>query len=144
MVQPARKHPLPKPEVAQGQPGIEHKMKNKPVFILDDYKGSGKLQDKVALITGGDSGIGRAIAVHFAREGADVCISYLCEQEDAEETQRLVEAEGRDCLLIPGDVGDPKHCAKLVTQTIKQLGKLDILVNNAAEQHTEERIEDIS
>jgi NAD(P)-dependent dehydrogenase (short-subunit alcohol dehydrogenase family) len=98
----------------------------------------------VALVTGGDSGIGRAIAVHFAREGADVCISYLCEQEDAEETQKLVEAEGRDCLLIPGDVGDPKHCARLVTQTIKQLGKLDILVNNAAEQHTADKIEEIS
>ena len=144
MVQPAKKHPLPTPERAQGQPGLEHAMKNKPVFILDEYQGSGKLQGKVALITGGDSGIGRAVAVHFAREGADVCISYLSEQEDAEETQRLVSAEGRDCLLIPGDVGDPKHCEKLVAQTLKHFGKLDILVNNAAEQHTADKIEDIT
>jgi NAD(P)-dependent dehydrogenase (short-subunit alcohol dehydrogenase family) len=145
MVQPvARKTPLHRPEHHQGQPGSEAQMDNKPVFILDDYRGSQKLQDKVALITGGDSGIGRAIAVHFAREGADVCIAYLCEHRDAEETQRLVEAEGRECLLISGDVGASKHCDKLVAQTIREFGKLDILVNNAAEQHTAENIEDIT
>lgn len=142
--QGARKKPLPQPERDQAQPGIEEDMKNKPVFILDDYQGSGKLKDKVALITGGDSGIGRAVAVHFAREGADVCISYLCEQQDAEETQRLVEAEGGKCLLMPGDVGDPQHCEALVARTLKQFGKLDILVNNAAEQHSADSIEEVT
>jgi NAD(P)-dependent dehydrogenase (short-subunit alcohol dehydrogenase family) len=139
----AKKKPLPRPERDQAQPGIEEDMKNKPVFIHDDYRGSDKLKGKVALITGGDSGIGRAVAVHFAREGADVCIAYLCEHEDAEETQRLVELEGSECLLLPGDVGNPEHCEALVERTLEEFGKLDILVNNAAEQHSADSIEDV-
>ncbi|MDY6983179.1 MAG: SDR family oxidoreductase [Pseudomonadota bacterium] len=144
MSAPAKKKPLPQPERDQAQPGIEEDMNNAPVFMRDDYRGSDKLKGKVALITGGDSGIGRAVAVHFAREGADVCISYLCEQQDAEETQRLVEAEGSKCLLMPGDVGDPKHCEALVDRTVKHFGKLDILVNNAAEQHSADSIEKVT
>ena len=142
--QPVKKTPLRAPEPAQDQPGIEEEMRNKPVFILDDYRGSGKLEGKVALITGGDSGIGRAIAVHFAREGADVCLAYLCEHQDAEETLRLVEAEGRDCLLVSGDVGESAHCDQLVDRVMQGYGHLDILVNNAAEQHTAEKIEEIT
>lgn len=144
MSAPAKKKPLARPERDQAQPGIEEDMRNKPVFIRDDYRGSDKLKGKVALITGGDSGIGRAVAVHFAREGADVCISYLCEHQDAEETQRLVELEGADCLLIPGDVGDPRHCEQLVERTLEHFGRLDILVNNAAEQHSADSIEDVT
>jgi NAD(P)-dependent dehydrogenase (short-subunit alcohol dehydrogenase family) len=135
------KRPLREPE--QSQPGKEHKMKNKPVFILDEYKGSDKLKGKVALITGGDSGIGRATAVHFAREGADVCIAYLSEEKDADDTRQLIEAEGAGCLLAKGDVGDAAFCRWLVDEVISQFGKLDILVNNAAEQHVAEKIEDI-
>jgi NAD(P)-dependent dehydrogenase (short-subunit alcohol dehydrogenase family) len=108
------------------------------------YRGSGKLEGRVAVITGGDSGIGRSVAVLFAKEGADVAIGYLDEDADAEETRRLVEAEGRKCITILGDIGDEEHCGDLVEQTIDELGKLDILVNNAAEQHPQESIEDIS
>lgn len=106
-----------------------------PIFIRDDYRGSGKLDGKVAIITGGDSGIGRSVSVHFAREGADVAIIYLEEDKDARETQRLVEAEGRECLLIRGDVGKKAFCRKAVEKTVKQFKRLDVLVNNAAEQH---------
>jgi NAD(P)-dependent dehydrogenase (short-subunit alcohol dehydrogenase family) len=126
------------------QPGKEHKMTPKPEYIRDNYKGSDKLQGKVALITGGDSGIGRAVAVHFAREGADIAIVYLNEDRDAEETKDLIEQEGRKCLLLSGDIGDEKFCQKAVAQTIKELGKLDILVNNAAEQHEQTELTDIS
>lgn len=115
-----------------------------PVYISPDYKGSGKLQGKVAIITGGDSGIGRAVAVHFAREGADVAIMYLNEHQDAKAVKKLVEAEGRRCITIAGDVGDPEHCRQSVEDTVKALGRLDILVNNAAEQHLREDIRDIS
>ncbi len=108
------------------------------------YQGSGKLQQKVALITGGDSGIGRAVAIFFAKEGADVAIAYLDEEEDARETKRLVEAEGRRCLALAGDIGDESHCQELVERTVRELGRLDILVNNAAEQHPQESIEQIS
>jgi NAD(P)-dependent dehydrogenase (short-subunit alcohol dehydrogenase family) len=106
--------------------------------------GAGKLAGKVALITGGDSGIGRAVAHAFAREGADVVISYLEEHDDAEETKRLVEQEGRRALTIAGDVGDEEHCRALVQRTVDELGRLDVLVNNAAEQHPQESIADIS
>ncbi|MES2607019.1 MAG: SDR family oxidoreductase [Pseudomonadota bacterium] len=143
----AAKHAKPRlkaVEHEQSQPGIEKDMDNKPVFILDDYKGSDKLKGKVALITGGDSGIGRATAVHFAREGADVCIVYLSEDQDAVDTRNLVEKEGRKCLLAPGDVGDSKFCKGVVDGVIAQFGHLDILVNNAAEQHTAEELEQIS
>ncbi len=129
----------------QEAPGRESDMEQKPIFIRDDYRGSGKLDGKAALITGGDSGIGRAVAVHFAREGADVAIVYLAEEDaDAEETKGLVEAEGRRCLLIPGDVGDEAFCARAVERTASELGRLDVLVNNAAEQHPQESIADIA
>lgn len=132
------------PQHQAGQPGRESEMRPEPVYIRDDYRGSGKLAGKAALITGGDSGIGRAVAVHFAREGADVSIVYLSEHEDARETQRLVEREGQRCLVISGDVGDPEICAHAVHTHIEQLGRLDVLVNNAAEQHVQSRFEDIS
>ncbi|MFC0272025.1 SDR family oxidoreductase [Metabacillus herbersteinensis] len=126
------------------QPGHEDEMNPKPDFTDSTYKGSGKLQDKVAIITGGDSGIGRAVAVFFAKEGADVVISYLDEHEDANKTQKYIEKEGRQCLLIPGDIGDEGFCQKIVSDTVNRFGKLDILVNNAAEQHPQKGIEDIT
>lgn len=138
-----------KPEVQQPpqhqsvQPGKEWKMTPKPEFH-PKYRGADKLKDKVALITGGDSGIGRSVAVYFAREGADVAISYLNEHKDAEETQRQVEQEGRRCLLLPGDVSEERVCKELIEKTIDEFGKLDILVNNAAEQHPAESLEEIS
>jgi len=126
------------------QPGLEHEMTPKPEFIRPNYKGSGKLQDKVALITGGDSGIGRSVAIHFAREGADVAISYVeNEKKDAEDTKALVEKEGRKCLLLPGDLQDKKYCISIVEDTVKQLGKLNILVNNAAVQNPVDNLTDI-
>ena len=134
-----------RPAQAQSQqPGHEHQMTPEPIVIRSNYRGSGKLQDKVALITGGDSGIGRAVAVHFAREGADVAIVYLEENEDANETRRMVREEGRDCLMIRADVRVPALCQQAVEDVIRQFGKLDILVNNAAEQHIKEQLEDIS
>jgi NAD(P)-dependent dehydrogenase (short-subunit alcohol dehydrogenase family) len=126
------------------QPGLEETMKVKPEVIRGNYLGSSKLLNKVALITGGDSGIGRSIAVHYAREGADVAIVYLNEHEDAEETKKLVEAKGKSCLLVPGDITDVEFCKHAVEQTIEKYGKLNILVNNAAEQHLQENLEDIS
>jgi NAD(P)-dependent dehydrogenase (short-subunit alcohol dehydrogenase family) len=120
-------------------------MTPKPRYEAPLYKGSGKLEGKVALITGGDSGIGRAVAVLFAREGADVALVYLAqEQKDAEETRRAVEKEGRKALLLPGDVTSPEFCRQAVERTVNELGKLDILVNNAAYQQEQERLEDIS
>jgi NAD(P)-dependent dehydrogenase (short-subunit alcohol dehydrogenase family) len=126
------------------QPGHENVMNPQPEFDALQYKGSEKLLDKVAIITGGDSGIGRAVAVHYAKEGADVVISYLDEHEDANETKRLVEQEGRRCLLMPGDIGEESFCGQIISETINQLGKIDILVNNAAEQHPQAGIEEIS
>jgi len=128
------------PQHQRRRPGREHKMVPRPKVALPEYRGSGKLRDKVALISGGDSGIGRAAAVLFAREGADVCITYLNEHKDAKETQRLIEREGRRCLAIPGDIRSESHCRKAVEKTIKQFHRLDILVNNAAEQHPQEDI----
>src|SRR6266403_3851991 len=123
-----------KPPQHQGrQPGREHKMKPRPKAEDEKHRGSGKLQGKTALITGGDSGIGRAVAIAFAKEGANVSVVYLEEHKDAKETQRLVEEHGRRCILIPGEVGDKKFCKKAVQETVDQLGKLDILVNNASE-----------
>lgn len=116
------------------QPGIEAKMDPRPEVIKANYKGAGKLNDKVALITGGDSGIGRSVAVHFAREGANVAIVYLDEDIDAKETQKMVEAEGKTCLLIKGDVKNPSFCRKAVETTVKKFGKINILVNNAGMQ----------
>jgi NAD(P)-dependent dehydrogenase (short-subunit alcohol dehydrogenase family) len=137
------KNPLPAQH--QEKPGIEAKIEPRPKYEAPLYKASEKLLDKVALITGGDSGIGRAVAVLYAREGADVAIVYLPEeQQDASETRAAVKKEGRECLLIPGDVSDPRFCGKAVQQTVKKFGKLDILVNNAAFQQHQEKIEDLS
>jgi NAD(P)-dependent dehydrogenase (short-subunit alcohol dehydrogenase family) len=132
------------PQQQQGEPGIEAEMNPKPVEDDPNYKGSGKLQDKVAIITGGDSGIGRAVAIAFAKEGADVAIVYLDEDQDAKTTQQKVEQYGRKALLIKGDVSQEQFCRNAVEQTVQQLGKLDILVNNAAQQFVQQSIEDIS
>ncbi len=127
------------------QPGIEKEMTPKPETIRQNYRGSGKLEGKAALITGGDSGIGRSVAVHFAREGCDVAIVYKPEEQtDAEESRQLVEAEGRKCLLLPGDLRDAQFCQSIVEQTVGGLGGLNVLVNNAAEQHPEGDFEDIT
>jgi NAD(P)-dependent dehydrogenase (short-subunit alcohol dehydrogenase family) len=125
-------------EQEQRRPGSEQQMDPKPDYGEDSYRGSGKLDGLVALITGGDSGIGRAVALAYAREGADVAISYLNEEEDARETVRIVEKEGRKALRIPGDISDRDHCRKMVEQVVRELGQLDILVNNAATQSTHE------
>jgi NAD(P)-dependent dehydrogenase (short-subunit alcohol dehydrogenase family) len=125
------------------QPGIEAQMTPKPEVIRANYKGSDKLLNKVALITGGDSGIGRSVAVHFAREGADVVIVFKNEDEDAQETKSLVEKEGRRCTLIAGDIGREDFCQEIVRQTVATYGKLNIVVNNAAEQHPKDSIEEI-
>jgi len=132
------------PQHQDRRPGLESAMTPRPQADDPGYRGSGKLRGKVALITGGDSGIGRAVALFFAKEGADVAISYLNEEEDARETKRLVEAEGQRCLTIAGDIGDEAHCQRLVEQTVGDLGKLDVLVNNAAEQHPQDSIEQIT
>jgi NAD(P)-dependent dehydrogenase (short-subunit alcohol dehydrogenase family) len=140
-----RKQPeLPFPAQHLDKPGSESNMTPRPQFMAPDYVGSGKLQDMVALITGGDSGIGRAVAVLYAREGADVAIIYLNENEDAEETKQCVEKEGRRCVLIAGDVKNVDFCNAAVQRTIDEFGKLDILINNAAFQEHAENIEDIS
>jgi NAD(P)-dependent dehydrogenase (short-subunit alcohol dehydrogenase family) len=132
------------PQHQRRQPGREYKMRPPPRSGASDYIGCGKLRDKVALITGGDSGIGRAVAVLYAKEGADVSVVYLNEHKDARETQRLVESQGRKCLLIPGDIGRENFCRSAVTQTKRDLGRIDILVNNAAEQHPQDSITKIT
>ncbi|WP_299260894.1 SDR family oxidoreductase [uncultured Kushneria sp.] len=122
-------------DAPQSQPGDEYSMNPQPEYIRARYQGTGKLKGRVALITGGDSGIGRAVAVHYAREGADVAINYLLEDRDAEDTRALVEAEGQRCLVLKGDVGSPDFCHNMIERTVSELGGLNILVNNAAEQH---------
>ena len=140
-----RRYPeSPLPKQHQRKPGIESKLTPRPQYRAPEYRGSGKLEGKVALITGGDSGIGRAVAVLYAREGADVAIIYLSEDADAEETARAVEEEGRRALLIPGDVTDPEFCREAVEQTVAELGGLDVLVNNAAFQEHAASLEDIT
>ena len=134
--------PLPKQHLAK--PGLESDLEPRPRYLAPEYRGSGKLEGKVAIITGGDSGIGRAVAVLFAREGADVSIVYLSEDEDAEETRQAVEEEGRRAILIPGDVTDSAFCAEAVETTVRELGGLDILVNNAAYQEHLPSLEDIT
>jgi NAD(P)-dependent dehydrogenase (short-subunit alcohol dehydrogenase family) len=126
------------------QPGMEEAMNPEPVVIRENYRGSDKLQGKTALITGGDSGIGRAVAVHFAREGANVAIVYLDENQDAKDTKTMVENEGGTCLLIRGDIRDEQFCKDAVSRTVAEFGKLNILVNNAAEQHPKDDIREIS
>jgi NAD(P)-dependent dehydrogenase (short-subunit alcohol dehydrogenase family) len=134
----------PMPEQHLRKPGIEAEMELKPRFDAPDYKGSEKLQDRVAIVTGGDSGIGRAVSVLFAREGADVAIVYLNEHRDAEETKAAVEMEGRRCILIPGDVRDPRFCEHAVRRTVAELGGLNVLVNNAAFQEHVQSLEDLT
>jgi NAD(P)-dependent dehydrogenase (short-subunit alcohol dehydrogenase family) len=142
-IQEQPKTPFPKQE--QAKPGLQSQMEPRPASQAPLYRGSGKLNGKVALITGGDSGIGRAVAILYAREGADIALMYLPEeQQDAEESKRAVEAEGRRAVLLAGDVTHPEFCRRAVEQTVQQLGKLDILVNNAAWEQTQERFEDVS
>jgi NAD(P)-dependent dehydrogenase (short-subunit alcohol dehydrogenase family) len=133
------------PQQQEHQPGDESQMMPRPQYIRPHYKGSGKLQDKVALITGGDSGIGRAVAIHFAREGANVAICYKPEEQgDANLTQQLVEQEGARCLLLPGDLRHAPYCEHIVQETVEKLGKLNIVVSNAAEQFTSTDIAELS
>ena len=135
----------PFPKQSQPRPGIEAKMTPRPAFMAPEYRGAGRLAGKVALITGGDSGIGRAVAVLYAREGADVAIVYMkAEQQDADETKSAIENEGGRCLLIPGDVRRSEFCARAVEQTVNELGRLDVLVNNAAYQEHQKDIADIT
>jgi NAD(P)-dependent dehydrogenase (short-subunit alcohol dehydrogenase family) len=140
----------PYPKQTQSTPGLEYRMNPKPDFGEDSYQGSGKLRNRVALITGGDSGIGRAVALAFAREGADIAISYLNEHEDAEKTKKVVEDSGQSCIILPGDIGSDQHCQQVVQRTINQFGRIDVLINNAAfmgktvesmDEFTPERVE---
>lgn len=132
------------PQHQEQQPGMEYKMTPRPEAEDASYRGSGKLSGKVALITGGDSGIGRAVAIAYAREGADIAVVYLNEHRDAGETKTQVEEEGRTCLLIAGDIGDEEFCRSAVRQTVESLKRLDILVNNAAVQYPQGSITDIT
>ncbi|HTL95939.1 MAG TPA: SDR family oxidoreductase [Gemmatimonadaceae bacterium] len=135
----------PFPKQSQPRPGIEAKMTPRPAFMAPEYRGAGRLAGKVALITGGDSGIGRAVAVLYAREGADIAIVYMkAEQQDADETKSAIENEGGRCVLIPGDVRRSEFCARAVEQTVNELGRLDVLVNNAAYQEHQKDIADIT
>jgi len=139
----AREQPEKLPAQHVQKPGLEAELELKPRFEAPDYRGSGKLQDFAALITGADSGIGRAVAVLFAREGADVAVAYHSSQEDAEETRRCVEAEGRRCLLLQGDVKSDAWCREAVERTVQEFGRLDVLVNNAAFQEHAASLEEI-
>ena len=138
------KKPREFPDQQQDQPGKEYKMHPEPEIIRKNYKGSGKLDGKNALITGGDSGIGRSIAVHFAREGANIAIIYLNEDKDALETKKMIEKEGKRCLIIEGDLKEESFSKKALQKINKELGKLNILVNNAAIQFPKDNIKDIS
>lgn len=132
------------PEQEQGQPGKEHKMDPEPEVIRKNYRGSDKLKGKTALITGGDSGIGRSAAVHFAKEGANVAIVYLAEDEDAKKTREMIEEAGQECFLMEGDVKDELFCKKAVQETVKKFGSLNILVNNAAMQFPKDSPEEVT
>jgi NAD(P)-dependent dehydrogenase (short-subunit alcohol dehydrogenase family) len=138
--------PRPESQPAQSQtpPGTLGEMTPKPDHGEESYQGSGKLTGKAAVITGGDSGIGRAVAIAFAREGADVLISYLDEHEDAKDTAKYVEEAGRRCVLVPGDISDRAHCKTIIPKAVEEFGKVDILVNNAAYQMTHETLEEVS
>lgn len=132
------------PKQSQSQPGKEYKMSPQPEIIKDGYVGSNKLKNKTAFITGGDSGIGRSIAVHFAREGANIAIVYFNEDEDALETKKLVETEGQACLIIKEDLKKEKNCIDAIKECIKEYGKIDVLVNNAAMQFPQDSLKQIS
>src|SRR4029079_2391894 len=138
------KYPAKFPRQHLQKPGREADLALAPMYEAPDYRGSEKLRDKVALITGGDSGIGRAVAVLFAREGADVAVAYLNERDDAEKTKRSVEKEGRRCITLSGDVADPRFCRSAVKKTVETFDKLDLLVNNAAFQGHTLKLEDLS
>jgi NAD(P)-dependent dehydrogenase (short-subunit alcohol dehydrogenase family) len=140
----AREQPSELPAQHLEKPGLEADLALEPQYMAPDYEGSGKLRDCAAIVTGGDSGIGRAVAILYAREGADVAIVYLDEHEDAELTKEYVEAEGRRCVLIPGDVKDAAFCQAAVAKTVEAFGRLDILVNNAAFQEHAQSLEDIT
>jgi len=131
------------PQQQQGH-GEERKMRPQPEVVTPDYRAAGKLKGKVALVTGGDSGIGRAVCVAFAKEGADVAFIYLDAHEDAQQTCKAVEAEGRRCYVVAGDIGDEAFCQQAVQQTVRELGRLDVLANIAGEQHPQKTFEDIS
>ncbi|HZX58553.1 MAG TPA: SDR family oxidoreductase [Mucilaginibacter sp.] len=133
-----------RPKKQNQQPGIEARMNPAPEYIKNSYVASGKLKGKIALITGGDSGIGRAVSVHFAEEGADIAIVYLNEDRDAEETRTLIEAAGRRCLLIKGNVQDSKFCKDAVRKTVDKFGAINILVNNAGMQFPQKNVKDIT
>ncbi len=143
-MKPAPKQKIRPEQTQSHQPGLESEMTPRPVSENHSQRGSGRLAGKTALITGGDSGIGRAVALAFAKEGANVAIGYLEEQSDAVETRKRVEGYGRACLLLPGDVGDSRECERMVTATLAKFDGVDILVNNAAEQHPQESIEQVS
>ena len=132
------------PQEQNVQPGMEYVMKPRPIFDNPNYQGSNKLKDKVAIITGGDSGIGRAVAVAYVKEGAKVVLGYLNEERDARETEEYIKAMGGECMLVPGDVKDKRYCEYLVNQTMKKYGKIDILVNNAGVQYQQKSLLDIS
>ena len=134
----------PFPEQSQKLPGSFKKMRPRPDHGETSWRGAGRLDGMVALITGGDSGIGRAVAIAYAREGADLAIAYLNETDDAKDTAQIVQEAGRDCLLLPGDLGDPAHCRDVVAKTVEQFGRIDILVNNAAHQMKFDEISEIS
>nr|BFD86770.1 SDR family oxidoreductase [Streptomyces sp. Xyl84] len=134
---------MSQPRQQQVPPGVTAAMTPQPDHGEESYRGTGRLAGKAAVITGGDSGIGRAVAIAYAREGADVLISYLDEHEDARETERWVREAGRRCVLVPGDVADPAHCRSIVTRAVEEFGRIDVLVNNAAFQMTRDSIEDI-
>ncbi|MDG6348940.1 SDR family oxidoreductase [Luteimonas sp. 8-5] len=140
---PRRQPENPLPRQHQPKPGQEHKLDPQPRYLAPGYAGSGKLEGMAAIITGGDSGIGRAVAVLFAREGADVAITYLSEHRDARATKAAVEEEGRRCIAVAGDVRDPYFCERVVKRAVKEFGRLDVLVNNAAYQQHRKALEDI-
>lgn len=133
-----------KPQKQEKQPGNEFLMEPRPIFQDENSKPSKRLQDKVALITGGDSGIGRAVSVAYAKEGADIVIVYLDEHEDAKETKAIIEKHGKKCLLIAGDVGEEEFCKEVISKAMGEFKKIDIIVNNAAEMHPQNSIEDIT
>ena len=132
------------PQHQNQQPGIESQMNPHPVFDDANYKGSGRLQGKVAIITGGDSGIGRAVSIAFAKEGANIVIVYLNEHEDANETKQFIEQKGTQCLLLSGDIGNEQFCNQVIAKSIEKFGHLEIIVNNAGEQHVQNGLEMIT